>query len=522
MFPDPWGWIFARPFYLLTLKGRAPESLRNLPRDLWPGDPARGRRILDEGLAVTPDGDAAVTALHDFGWLADVKAAGRPGAAERARQLASDWIAANQRWCPASWRADVLGQRLANWLLCGDFLLAGADDGFRARFLATIVAQATHLARVAGRGPGLSGRGRGRFLALKGLISASLAVPGLEENMERALRLLENEITSQVLADGGHASRSPAGQLAVLADLLEIRSALQGARWEVPTTLQGAVDRMTPLLRTFRHGDGRLALFNGSVEDENERIERVLAEAGGRGRPVSNAPHTGFQRLSAGRTLVIADTGPPRFAGDYPAHAGTLALEMSVGKKRLIVNCGSRPESDPVWRELLRATAAHSTITVDDVHSSELVPGGGLGRRRAVNVRASRREDAGHVLVEASHDGYRDFNGLIHHRRLYLGADGDDFRGEDRLIGPGGHAFAARFHLHPEVQVSLIQGGEAALLRPAGGKGWRFRATGGALAIEESVYFGDGSRRRSQQVVIAGTHGGGETTVKWRLQLETA
>jgi len=60
------------------------------------------------------------------------------------------------------------------------------------------------------------------------------------------------------------------------------------------------------------------------------------------------------------------------------------------------------------------------------------------------------------------------------------------------------------------------------LLRPAGGKGWRFRATGGALAIEESVYFGDGSRRRSQQVVIAGTHGGGETTVKWRLQLETA
>ena len=144
------------------------------------------------------------------------------------------------------------------------------------------------------------------------------------------------------------------------------------------------------------------------------------------------------------------------------------------------------PESDPVWREMLRATAAHSTLTVDDVHSSELVPGGGLGRRRAVNVRAGRREDAGHMLVEASHDGYRDFNGLIHHRRLYLAADGDDFRGEDRLTGPGGHAFAARFHLHPDVQVSLIQGGEAALLRPAGG----------ALAIEESVYFGAASRRR--------------------------
>ncbi|MBI2585947.1 MAG: hypothetical protein HYW28_08770 [Rhodospirillales bacterium] len=61
MFPDLWGWIFTRPLYLLTLKGRAPGSLRNPPRDLWPGDPARGRRILDEGLTVTPDGDVATT-----------------------------------------------------------------------------------------------------------------------------------------------------------------------------------------------------------------------------------------------------------------------------------------------------------------------------------------------------------------------------------------------------------------------------------------------------------------------------
>jgi len=521
MFPDLWGWIFSQSAYRLTLRRRTPESLRNPPRELWPGDPARGRKILDQGLTVAIDGDAAATPAHDFAWLADVKAAGRPGAAERARQLAADWIAANQQWRAGSWRADVIGQRLANWFLAGDFLLAGADDGFRARFLAALAIQATHLARIAGRSPGLSGRGRGRFLALKGLIAAALALPGFEETMERALRLLENEIVAQVLADGGHASRSPAGQLAVLADLLEIRGALVGARWEVPTALQGAIDRMTPLLRTFRHGDGRLALFNGSVEDENERVERVLAEAGGRGRPVSNAPHTGFQRLGAGRTVVIADTGAPRFGGDYPAHAGTLAIEMSHAKKRLIVNCGSRPESDPVWREMLRATAAHSTLTVDDVHSSELIPGGGFGRRRAVNVRAGRREDAGHVLVEASHDGYRDFNGIIHHRRLYLAADGDDLRGEDRLTGPGGHAFAARFHLHPDVQVSLIRDGEAALLRPAGGKGWRFRASGGALGIEESVYFGGGSRRRSQQVVIAGAHQGGDTVVKWRLQLET-
>ncbi len=521
MFPRLWGWIFSQPAYRLALRGRPPAALRTPPREMWPGDPARGRRILADGVAFDAGGTRS-PALHDFAWLADLRAAGRPGAADKARQATRDWIAANQRWRGDVWRADVLGERLANWFRASDFLVVGADDAFRDGFFAAFVAQSRHLARIVGRGPDLGGRGRGRFLAVKGLIAAGLALPGFEEAMARAFQALENEIVAQVLADGGHVSRSPAGQLAVLADLLEIRGALAGARWEVPTALQGAIDRMTPMLRAYRHGDGRLALFNGAVEDENERIERVLAEAAGRARPVSNAPHTGFQRMACGRTLVIADTGPPRFVGDWPAHAGTLSLEVSHGKKRLIVNCGSRPESEPVWRETLRATAAHSTLTVDDVHSSDLVPGGDIGKRRAQNVRASRREENGHVLVEASHDGYRGFNGLIHHRRLYLAADGDDLRGEDRLSGPAGHKFVVRFHLHPDVQASLVHGGDAALLRPAGAKGWRFRASGGALAIEESVYFGGAARRRGEQVTISGDHGGGDSVVKWRLQLETS
>lgn len=519
MFPDLWGWIFAHPAYRLTLRGREPVALRTPPAELWPGDPAAGRRVVERDLAAGKGKPSL--AIHDFSWLTDVRAAARVGAAECARQLTADWIAANGRWRAPAWSADVLGQRLANWIRASEFLLDGADDGFREKFLGMTAAQATHLGRVVGRGPDLGGRGRGRLLAVKGLIAAGLTLPGFEDAMERALRTLENEIAAQVLADGGHVSRSPSGQLAVLADLLEMRAALAGARWEVPTALQNAIDRMTPLLRSFRHGDGRLALFNGSVEDTNERVDRVLAAAGGRARPLANAPHSGFQRLGAGRTVVIADTGPPRYAGDWPAHAGTLAFEMSVGKKRLIVNCGARPESDALWREMLRATAAHSTVTVDDVHSSDLVAGGGLGRRQAVNVRASRREENGNVLVEASHDGYRPFNGLVHHRRLYLDADGEDLRGEDRLTGPGGHKFVVRFHLHPDVQASLIRGGDAALLRPAGAKGWRFRSTGGALAIEESVYFGGGARRRTSQVTISGNHGGSDSVVKWRLRLES-
>ena len=57
-----------------------------------------------------------------------------------------------------------------------------------------------------------------------------------------------------------------------------------------------------------------------------------------------------------------------------------MSFELSVGRDRLIVNCGASPAAEPVWRDALRATAAHSTLTLADTNSSELREEG-LGRR---------------------------------------------------------------------------------------------------------------------------------------------
>ena len=157
-----------------------------------------------------------------------------------------------------------------------------------------------------------------------------------------------------------------------------------------------------------------------------------------------------------------------------------------------------------------RATAAHSTVTVDETNSAELRPEGGMVRRpRHLDT---QREDAdGAVLAQASHDGYAPNFGLTHRRRLWLSADGTDFRGEDVLVGPHAGLFAARFHLHPDMQASLIQSGTAALLRAPSGTAWRFHVAGGRLEIAESVYFGAAAQpglpptRRGEQLVVSGT-----------------
>ena len=107
---------------------------------------------------------------------------------------------------------------------------------------------------------------------------------------------------------------------------------------------------------------------------------------------------------------------------------------------------------------------------------------------------------------------------MIHRRRLYLAANGGDLRGEDSLAGAGQRKFAVRFHLHPTVTASLAQDGESVLLRLGDGGGWRFRASGGATGLQESVYLGlEGETRRTNQIVVSGAALNGEALVKWAI-----
>ncbi len=153
--------------------------------------------------------------------------------------------------------------------------------------------------------------GAARLLALKGLLGGMAALGAAPQRLGRVVRLLERELPIQILADGGHRTRSPSVQLAVLRDLIDIRAVLRAANVGVPGALQQAIERMAPMLRFFRHGDLRLALFNNSIEEDGVIVDLVLTRSETRGQPPTQAPHTGFQRLYAGQSLVLVDTGAP-------------------------------------------------------------------------------------------------------------------------------------------------------------------------------------------------------------------
>ncbi len=521
--------LFSLPGYRLTLIGRTPATLQLSPPDPWPGRADKGVAILGGHFrfaASEPDFEKSPwdatdapsewqAALHGFTWLRDLTMLGGDEARRTARRLTTEWIERNGDWSLPAWRSDIAAARVTAWLSCYDTFFASGEDVFRQALVYSLAAQLRHIER-AWR---LETQGADRLTALKGLIFGALCL-GNRERSEHWLELLEQELEHQVLADGGHVERNPWKLLTVLRDLLEIRAALGAAQHEAPEPLQQAIDRMAPMLRYLRGGDGALARFNGAGGEDPLMLSAVLDHASPRGKPAARAPALGFERMTAGRLTVLADCGsPPPPPWDEGAHAGALSLEVTVGRERMIVNCGAAVCNGAVWRTAERATAAHSTVTVNDRNSSELLTNGRIGRRVA-HVAAEAQSADGAVLLDMSHDGYQRSDGITHRRRIFLSADGNDLRGEDSLTGRSGVPFTVRFHLHPAVDATLLQSGRDVLLRLPRDGGWRLRCSE-ALALGESIYFEDAPEpRRTRQIVVTGVTADGGTTVKWALRRE--
>ena len=337
---------------------------------------------------------------------------------------------------------------------------------------------------------------------------------------------LEAEIERQIQPDGGHISRSPEALLQAYRQLVMVIEGLNMVGEEPPHVLRNAHDRMAPMLRFFRHGDGALALFNGGGESDARMVAGLLARDDIRGQPFYHARHSAYQRLTAGRTLCLLDCGktpPGPFALD--AHAGAGAFELSSGQDRIVVNCGTGGQSNPAWNWALRATAAHSTLTLADTSSAQIQPAGIardlLGPRLLGGPKESssrRLETAQGWTVEIAHDAYVPQFGIRHERQITLSPQGLMVTGRDRLVRVGakgkGLGFAVRFHIHPDTRISRLDGG-GILLKLPGGEGWRFRAGGGTLEVEESAYLGGDLVRRAEQLVVTGTVQDSPAEIAW-------
>ncbi|HAR54369.1 MAG TPA: heparinase, partial [Roseovarius nubinhibens] len=106
------------------------------------------------------------------------------------------------------------------------------------------------------------------------------------------------------------ASRNPEDLLDIFTLLTWAEMALSEAEVPPSPALQGAIERIAPILRSLRHADGGLARFHGGGRGLEGRLDAALAASGIKAAAPGGMA-MGYTRLNAGRTTIITDTAPP-------------------------------------------------------------------------------------------------------------------------------------------------------------------------------------------------------------------
>lgn len=522
----------------------APQDLRTadptIATDIYSGFFAFSGRAITTGgrspFAFNPPSRAWGEALYGFGWLRHLRAAGTALAQANARSLVDEFVTSKLGDKRIACSPEITARRLMSFISQSPLILEGADHAFYQRFLRIIGQHVRTLERQirAGALP------YQQLMAGIALCYAGLCCEGLDRTLRRATRMLGRELDRQILADGGHASRNPRIVVELLFDLLPLRQMFASREVDTPEGLLRSVDRMLPMVRLFRHGDGTLSHFNGMGVTAADHLATLLTYDDMRSQPIHHAPLSGYERLEAGRTLLVADVGaPPPRSLSQEAAAGCLSFEFSSAAQRIVVNCGMPQIAAEPIIQASRSTAAHSTASINDISSCQIVDKKGTWLQRRVSawllrrvgpvilsgperVTAERSEREHAQLLSASHDGYKARFGLTHERRWQLAPKGNVLEGEDNFWGEGGSAGTAqaiiRFHLAPGIKASVAQGGRVVMLVLPNREAWQFSAAPIAAEIDDSVFLAtaDGLRR-TEQIVL--TVRPSETpTIRWRFE----
>ncbi len=305
------------------------------------------------------------------------------------------------------------------------------------------------------------------------------------------------ELDEQVLLDGGQFERSPMYHQIALEDVLDLLGMImafgdidaQIAR--LRSKLTGVAERMLCWSRIMVHEDGTLPRFNDTSDAIGPSLSEIERVAEGLGicakllvdDPVCVLPDSGYIRLQwagAQAFLDVAAIGPDYLPGH--AHADTLSFELSVQGRRVVVNRGTSCYGISARRSYERGTAAHSTVQIGGMDSSETWGGFRVGRRaRPLGLSVS----AGRVICR--HDGYRFLMGRPQHVRSWERLDGgiviDDLITQDMPA-------IARYHLAPGLSA-----------RQESMRRWRI-VEGDSLIATVDVEAGDGQ-------IVSSTHAEG-------------
>ena len=547
--PSPFRRLILSSVATISYPGSQAEQLLLAPQELRTADPSFATEVYNGhfGLAgklaemgaespfeIRPPSASWARELYGFGWLRHLRAADSELSREQAKTIVRDFIRLKSQIHPLAWQPEIVARRVISWLSNSVLILDAGEPETYESFLKALTAQLRYLSTGYRDAPD----GVPRLLSLMALLYGGLCIADQQPVVDRYTKPFCRELDRQILPDGGHISRNPEALIELLLDLLPLRQCFVARDRTPPKELTDAVDRIMPMLRFFRLGDGSMARFNGAGPTPTDALATVRAYDDVEGAPVRSAANSGYVRVEAGTTLLLCDHGPPPILPlTREAHAGFLSFEMSSGDATMIINCGAPTPEFEDWRLFSRTTPAHSTLSLEDDSLAEFTMPAAGGEPAAdttlegpVNPQGAffDQGEGGNLRIKGSHDGYKERYGVSHSRQILIAPDGNLISGEDKLSTRGlkspegliAGSYAVRFHLHPSVKAQMMGDGKSATLILRNGETWRLSANAEEMSVEESVLLADPrGPQMTSQVVLSGMMGEAhEVRIVWNLE----
>lgn len=546
--PSPLRRLMLTGLASISYPGSQAEQLLLAPQELRTADPSFATEVYNGhfGLAgklaelgaespfeIVPPSANWARELYGFSWLRHLRAADSELSREQAKALVRDFIRLGRSVHALAWQPEIVARRVISWLSNSVLILDTGEPQAYEAFLKALTGQLRYLSASYRGTPD----GTPRLLTLTALLYAGLCIAEQQAVVDRYTKHFCKELERQILPDGGHISRNPEALIELLLDLLPLRQCFVARDRVPPKELTDAIDRIMPMLRFFRLGDGAMARFNGAGPTQTDALATVLAYDDIEGSPVRTATNSGYVRLQCGTMLIICDLGaPPATSLTRKAHAGFMSFEMSSGDAPMIINCGAPSPDHDQWRLFSRTTPAHSTLSFEDDSLAEFNVAAGHNEPAAdatlvdpANPQGAFSDQGDNLRIKGSHDGYMGRYGVSHSRQILVSPSGNLISSEDKLSAPRSlksphgliaGAFAIRFHLHPSVKAQITGDGSSVTLILRNGETWRISSNAEETSIEDSMLLADHrGPQKTLQVVLSGMMGeASEIRIVWNIE----
>ena len=506
------------------------RKIQHNPESLWKGNKFVGARIIDGFLNFQKEtvfidsnvweknhGSIAWNCyLQSFMWIKDIRAVGTDEARIFVRQKILSWINQSDYLSQHIWNVEIMSKRIFYLLTNLSFFFETANDSFQKQFAENINKQSILLIKKTKRVNNL----KNKIFLSKSLLLSSLCFKNLEKYFAYSIKLLQKTIETTI-KDGMHYLRSPSEHFYFLCSLLDIKNFFGNLNMDLPDGLNEIIKEMTLILNFFRIGDGHLAIFNKYDFISSNKINNLQRKIGHKFKLPQVSECSGFYRVSKNKLTFIMDCGSPSME---KTQAGTLSFELSYLSEKIIVNCGSPFVNNKEWDDAMRSTAAHSTLNINEINSSDIFFDKDTTSRIA-EVFSEKFIENGNVWIDSYHEGYRNIFGIIHKRLIHIDLDNFVLRGEDSFKHiKTNHRFKnlkyfLRFHIHPSIKLNVTTSKKKVVLKLRNNLGWEFICSEPKIEIHDGIYLGENKIVQPNSHILLRDNISSKTKINWLFRL---